>query len=255
MKTLDYQKLEQVSAQKFKFRIGDYLSDAYQIFTQQWMNFVLYTLALVFILGLSSITLIGPYLLTYPLIMGYFVVAEKIENKEEVRFNDFFGGMKNYGQYFIFMLVLLLCSFILFIPLFIWAITAGLFTETMNNEATAEALSTLFAGSFFLLFPYLLIGSVLLQVLFFLVPYLIHYGNYKAIEALKISIKVAKTNVLYLALFVIVCSIISSLGAIICYVGLLATIPFGYLMIYSFLKDFILTKNSAIDGIGTNQEL
>lgn len=75
----------------------------------------------------------------YPLIMGYFVVAEKIENNEQVSFNDFFGGMKNYGQYFVFMLIQALCSLLLIIPFIVWAISLGVFSNTLSGDISEGA--------------------------------------------------------------------------------------------------------------------
>lgn len=59
MKTLDYQKLERASQQKFNFNIGDYINRAYQIFSKEWVNFVFYSFVMIGILIFSMITIIG----------------------------------------------------------------------------------------------------------------------------------------------------------------------------------------------------
>lgn len=250
MKTLDYSKLAKAQEEKFNFDYGKYLNDAFKIFSAQWLNFCMYSLVCVFIIMLSAITLIGPYILMYPLLMGYLVVAEKIENNEHVEFNDFFSGMKNYGQYFIYMLITLACSLLLFIPLSIWMISIGLFNESLDDEATAA----LILGSFYIILPFIFIGSMLIQIFLFLAPYLIHYGNMNATDAVKTSFKIAKKNIGYLFLFILIMGLISSLGVVACYIGMLASYPIGYLMAYSFLKDFLLTDESEIDLIGKHEE-
>lgn len=252
MKTLDYQKLERASQQKFNFNIGDYINRAYQIFSKEWVNFVFYSFVMIGILIFSMITIIGPYLLMYPLIMGYFVVAEKIENNEQVSFNDFFGGMKNYGQYFVFMLIQALCSLLLIIPFIVWAISLGVFSNTLSGDIS-EGAGALFASSILILIPFFILGSIAIQVFTFLTPFLIHYGNLSAIEAFKLSIQIGKKNFWYILLFIVVNSFISSLGVIACYVGLLVTIPIAYLMIYSMVNDLLLDTKTELDTIGTDE--
>jgi hypothetical protein len=63
-------------------------------------------------------------------------------------------------------------------------------------------------------------------------------------------------NFWYILLTVLLYSILSQIGAYICFVGILATFPIAQIMAYLLVKDFLLTddEKSEIDLLGTNQE-
>ena len=123
-----------------------------------------------------------------------------------------------------------------------------------NHLNEGLLLGTTLFGMFYMLFAIALL--FVLQACMFLVPYLIHYGNMSAIDAMKTSYAIVKNNFWWFVLFAIVVSLVSSLGMVACYIGAIASYPLGYMMVYFMLKDMLLTDegNTEIDRLGTNQE-
>ena len=250
MKTLDESKLNHAKTQKFDFKIGDYFNQAITIFSNNWQDFTLFALASAGIYLLSIFTIIGPYFIMFPLMIGYGIVTEKIEKGENFVFNDFFKGFDKWQDFLVLILIIFAFSLLFIIPYFFFLFGIGLFSDNPEEISPFVGLSIVF------IFPFFMLIGIVFSVLIFLPPYLIYYGNMGAIESIKQSIQIAKKNFWYLLLFVLLQSVISQLGAFACYIGLLATIPFGYIMGYLLIKDMLLSDDAKteIDLLGTNQE-
>lgn len=253
MKTLDYNKIEYYKNNKFQFDIGKYFNKSLELFQKNWQPFVIYSLVSAVIITLASFTFIGLFFVMYPLIMGFVIGAERAENKMSLELGDFFTGFKNIGNYFLLTIIIIGVALLVMLPYFIFSILPVLVSDPENANPALMIGSSLFgmlymfAATIFLLF---------LQACIYLAPYLIHYGNMGAIEALKTSYAIVKKNFWWMVLMAIVVSLVASIGAIACYIGAIVTYPLGYMMVYFMLKDMILTddQKTEIDLLGTNQE-
>src|SRR5690625_483698 len=79
----------------YEFRFGDYISEGFEIFKKEWVNFFLYAIVSSILLGIASITIIGVAFVLFPITLGFAVVADKISEGESIQFSDFFGAFKN----------------------------------------------------------------------------------------------------------------------------------------------------------------
>lgn len=253
MKTLDYSKVEYYKTNKFKFDIGIYFNQSIELFTNNWQPFVIYSLVAALLFIVSYFTVIGMILIAYPLMIGYLIGAERAESGQSLELKDFFGGFKNIGNYFIYSIIVTVISLVVLSPYFIFTLMPLLFNDP-NHLNEGLLLGTTLFGMFYMLFAIVLL--FVLQACMFLVPYLIHYGNMSAIDAMKTSYAIVKNNFWWFVLFAIVVSLVSSLGMVACYIGAIASYPLGYMMVYFMLKDMLLTDegNTEIDRLGTNQE-
>ena len=256
MKTLDYSKVEYYKTNKFKFDIGKYFNLAIDLFQKNWQPFVVYSLVSVCLLILSYITIIGMILLVYPLLTGLLIGAERAENGQSLELKDFFGGFKHIGNYFLFTLIVFGISMIVMSPYFIFSFFPLIFSDPndMNNVNAGLMIGSTLFSIFYMFFA--IIVLFVFQACMFLAPYLIHYGNMGAIDAMKTSYAIVKNNFWWFVLIALVTSLVSSMGMIACYIGAIATYPIGYMMVYFMLKDMLLTDDSKteIDMLGTNQE-
>ena len=192
-------------------------------------------------------------LIAYPLMIGYLIGAERAESGQSLELKNFFGGFKNIGNYFIYSIIVTVISLVVLSPYFIFTLMPLLFNDP-NHLNEGLLLGTTLFGMFYMLFAIALL--FVLQACMFLVPYLIHYGNMSAIDAMKTSYAIVKNNFWWFVLFAIVVSLVSSLGMVACYIGAIASYPLGYMMVYFMLKEMLLTDegNTEIDRLGTNQE-
>lgn len=238
--TVDYRIKE-----GYEFRFGDYISGGFEIFQKEWLKFVLYGVVSMLIIGISSLTIIGLPFVIFPTMLGFSVAAEKVENGEELQFKDFFGAFKNIGQHFIVGLIYAVGYSILFIPYFFFVF--GLMSGAMEESP----IFGLFFGGYIFMVMLFALAMYLLQVLLFFTPFLIHFGDYSAVEAIKASINLTKKNFWWQVLFVFTVGIISSIGQYACLVGMFATFPIAALAGYSLVKKELMTKGyEEIDEIG-----
>jgi len=250
IRTIDQIKLEKAKSTKVEIRIGDYLNQAFSIYGKHWQQFSLFALVSGLIYMVSIITIVGPYLVMFPLQMGYSNALDKIERGETIELNDFLVGFNKWTKFIPIFLIIIGVSLIVSIPMIIAMGGFGMLVE--QNETFAPILGL----SFFAIFPIFMVIGIFFAVVFYLVPYLIYHGDFGAIDSIKTSIQITKKNFWYLLLYVFLFSIISQIGSYLCFVGLLATIPIGYIMNYLMVKDMLLSvgKNE-IDTIGQSQEL
>ncbi|WP_333660367.1 hypothetical protein [Chishuiella changwenlii] len=254
MRTLDYNKIEYCKNNKFNFDIGKYFNQSIELFKNNWQQFVLYSFVSVLILFVSYFTIIGSLIIMYPLLMGYLVAAERADDGLSLEFNDFFKGFKNIGTYALLALSIIVLYGILVTPFFLMSLL-----PLMVDEAN-DTNTLLILGSSIFVFIFMFVLIILLfvfQILIFLTPYLIHYGDMSLRDAIKTSYAIVKKNFWWMLLLLFISGFISSCGAFACYVGALVSFPVGYIFIYFMLKDMILTGDeieSEIDLLGTNQE-
>ncbi len=253
MKSLDYNKIEKYKNEAFNFDIGKYFSQAIEVFQNNWVPFVIYTLISGIIFLFSYFTIIGLFFITFPLMIGFLVGAERAEQKMSLDLGDFFGSFKNLGNYFIFSLIMIGATIVVFLPFIFLTVFPLFFNDSENlNPALMFGSSMLSILYMFVIIIFLFI----FQILLYFTPFLIHYGNMKTNEAMKTSIALAKKNFWWILLIQILVSIISSIGIYLCGIGALATYPIAYIFTYFLLNDMILTDDtqSEIDLLGTNQE-
>lgn len=226
----------------YKFELGTYISEGFAIFQKEWILFCLYGLVSLVLLVGSFFTIFGFAFLLFPTMLGFSCAADKVGRGETLQFNDFFGGYKNFSRHFVVGLLVLAAYVLLFVP-YIFLIFFA--TQPDTEDPTLPMLLA------FLSLGLMIIGVYFLQVVLFFTPYLIHYGDYSAGEAMKKSYALAMKNFWWMLLFVFVVGIITGIGQYICLVGMFATVPVGFLINYALVKNVLLSSDaSEIDEIG-----
>lgn len=250
IRSIDQIKLSKATTSKVDIKIGDYLNQTFTVFSNHWKDFTAFAFISMILTFVSVITIVGPYLIMYPLYMGYGNVVDKIENNEAFEFNDFFIGFKKWTHFIPYLLLVLGIMLALMIPIFL--ILGGIITFSEYNPDVVP----FFGFSVFALFPIVGIVILLVTIISFLVPYFIYHGNFGTIKSIKFSYQVVKNNFWYMILFVFIFSIISQIGVYLCFVGIFASMPIGYIMTYLMVKDlFLMDGKNEIDTIGQSQEL
>ncbi|MFO0359248.1 MAG: hypothetical protein ACK50N_02010 [Flavobacteriales bacterium] len=119
---------EQVLQEGYDFEVFEMIGNGIELFKKDIGNFVLFTLLVVGIsAGLSFVPFVGSLasvVISPPLSVGYFFVADKIRRGEAYTFNNFFDGFKApFGQ----LIVLSLISSILTVVGTIFCILPGIY--------------------------------------------------------------------------------------------------------------------------------
>jgi hypothetical protein len=119
---------EQVLQDGYDFEVFEMIGNGIELFKKDIGNFVLFTLLVVGVsAGLSFVPFVGSLasvVISPPLSVGYFFVADKIRRGEAYTFNNFFDGFKApFGQ----LVVLSLISTILTVVGTIFCILPGIY--------------------------------------------------------------------------------------------------------------------------------
>jgi uncharacterized membrane protein len=213
--------------EKPQVRFGEWISEGWKMFTEQWKAWVLNTFVYALICGTPMVVVIGGF---------YAYIFTQISQQSSRSSQPPIGPE-----------VLLTFYGVLFVVLFLTLFVAAFFTGGMHKSAmkqlqggTVELRDLFSGGSTY--FP-ILISSILTTILtmvgmmlcvipafivggalFFTMPLIVE-RKLGAIDAMKASYELTKNNLLMFTLFAFVVQLIAQAGSYACYVGLLATIP------------------------------
>jgi uncharacterized membrane protein len=213
--------------EKPQVRFGEWISEGWKMFTEQWKAWVINTLVYALICGTPMALVIG----------GFYVYL----------FSQISKPTNPYGQPPIAPEAILTFYGVFFLVGFLTLFVAAFFTGGMHKSAMKQLrggkveLRDLFSGgnTYFpiliatiLIILLTLVGSMLCVVpgllvgggLFFTLPLIVE-RKLGPVEAMKASFELTKKNIWMFTLFAFVVSLISQAGAYACYIGLLATIP------------------------------
>jgi uncharacterized membrane protein len=202
-------------------KFGDWISEGFRMFTEQWQAWVLQALVMIaallvivaveyvaffFVvavvaaaLGDSSVVLILvllPAFLTLSMIAGSALVCGMYKSA----FKQLLGGRVELGDLF--------SGMDLFVPVVLAQLCVGALT---------------FVGVLFCIVPAFIVAGLF----YFTLPLIIH-RRLGVIDAMRTSFELAKQNLLMFTLFALVVGILVQAGSYLCYVGLLATFPLQF---------------------------
>lgn len=246
MTTINKTAIEEKIRDGYNFNLEKYISDGFNLCSKEWLLFSLYTLVYFILLYISSLTIVGSLFLTYPLLLGYVVAAEKVSRGESLGFGDFFGGFKNFWNLVVFTLIIFAVILVLIVPPVVGMIFMMEGASSGYSEPNVIAILALC-----LYFLIVMVVGLYFGVSVIFTPYLIHYGDYSVGEAIKTSFALAKKNFWTILIFLLACSLISSIGYLACGIGMLFTYGAAFAMHYPMVKDILLSDYSnEIDEIG-----
>ncbi len=230
----------------YRMSIEKYFSEGWEIFKKEWFLFSIYALLHIVIIYLAAVTVIGLLFVLYPLMMGYVIAANKVDNGEPLSFGDFFGGFKRLGKFALLTLIPMLIMFICLIPF--GGVLAGVSSAMESGDANAIS-DMVGLGSLSFMYLILIFVGLLISLALFFAPYLIIFSNYDPLEAFKTSFKMAQKNIIQILLFVICVGILGSIGSFLCLIGVFASMGFAYTCYYPMMKDTLLNPENVNDNI------
>lgn len=231
---------EQLPLSKFNF--GEKFSIGADIWKEHFgligVFFLLYGIIMFFlnmipiIGGLVSTFFLGPILT-----VGIFLFIKKADFRENPEFGDFFNGFDFAKDAVIATIIQMV---IMIIPLLIMGLLfySGLDLEAFVNaeedpEAFLEAMRSI---SIPLVLIAGLVFTILSALFSFVYPFITYY-RLDAMSAVKYSFKFVSKHLVMFVLLYIVAAIIGMLGAILCFVGLIFTVPIIYTVIYAMFRE------------------
>jgi len=203
MNNFQKRKLDKIINEGYDFKFSEYISRGVDLFQINIGGFVSYTLIyVIIILGSNFIpsygSLIG-IILGPPLLVGYYIVANKLRKEESFEFGDFFLGFQ------------------ILIPLII-----------------ANLIITIFTLVGLVAF---IIPGIYLAVAYMFTQFFIVFHGCNFWEAMEASRQLITKNWWYLLGLLFVITLINLLGVLLIGIGLLVSIPISYCIIYAAFED------------------
>ncbi|MXV37318.1 hypothetical protein GO491_01310 [Flavobacteriaceae bacterium Ap0902] len=225
----------------YNFDIGNYISTGWEIFKKEWVTFSLYGLIMLVIV----MTGIGA-LFTGALIIGFFIGADKVVKGEKLSLNDMFGGFnKNLGSLIVLMLIPIVIMGAIYSLFF--GVLIGTSSFAPNDDAAAMAAM----GSMLIIYLLMFVIGMALSLAMFFAPYLVYFGDYAVIDAIKTSWKLSMKNVLMILLFTILIGFITQVGIFVCLIGIVVSMAFAYVCYYPLMKDVLFDQKITPEQISS----
>lgn len=236
-----YPKLQEISKSDYQFKFGDYISRGFDIFKQNMGSFIGYTVVYLLIISFVSVipivNIFAVYALTPILYVGFFLGAHRIATGQRLEFGEFFKGFDRAGQLILWYLTTIIITVLLMLPMLINVFTwyYGVISDPegyLESPDPFAAFANIPVWSYFLLLP-----VIYLSVAWRWAPQFIIFNKMNFWDAMEMSRRMVTKKWLIQWLFLIVFSIIGSLGFVALFIGILFTLPAAMCMEYAAFAD------------------
>ncbi len=218
----------------YEMNIGKFISEGVDLFKKDIGGFIVATL-LLFVM--SFVPFLGVMALG-----NFYKICRKVDEGQKVQVGDIFDftDFVTYLKFFVFLFIVL---FIIMIPVEI-SLFPILFAASATEGEFSDTGAALFAGGMGIWFLLVIVLLCAVSIsMYFVQPLISLYRITSIREAFSISWKLARRNFFMIFLFTIVVGVISQLGAILCGIGLLFTIPLGICIKYASFKNILGSSN------------
>jgi hypothetical protein len=255
------QNLQNALENGYELNIGDYISRAFEILNKNLGVFIVGVLlfivaGVVISLPLTAIQaaliailpagVIGQFvvqivqsvlqsLLFAPLTIGFAIAAHKAYHGREPEISDLFKGFSKYGPIVVVTLLVTLLTALAGLPSLLYFNASGFDITSLQSQDPefwqdfdwGQMGSVLSVG-----FLISAVGIIIVSTLFGFAPFLVWFYDLEPVQALATSQKLASHNFLGVLGLNIVIGLVIVAGAIACCVGMLYTLPAGFIAQY-----------------------
>lgn len=250
------ERAEQIAAEGFDFRFGDYFSHGLSIMKKNLGGFVVFALVAGLITMIVNFipfigSLVNSFLLTPVLIAGLYLVARKVDLglEEDPPFREYFSGFDQVKE---IVLVSVTTTVITLVALIPWAIAMssyGLvdwYTEFLSDPGSVGTITDvpdLPVWSFILLLPVIFVGVALNWSILFVIFF---EGTF--LDAVKASYKLIVSKWFSFLGFFIVVGIFAVIGVVALLVGILFTFPAAMCVQYAAFSEITRLEEGNMEG-------
>lgn len=227
--------LEDVLQDGYDFRIGQYLSEGWDIYKSLFAEFLGFAVVMILITIFSSIIPFASIFLSAPLTAGFYLVAHRLVTNNYEGFSNFFDGFKFFGPLVMQTLIILVISIAIMLP---FMITLGLqqysylaFIEEINPEDRTLILRMIKR------FSLAMIPIFFIVVCLIFAPFFVLFFKQDFWSGIVYSFKFVLKNWIMVFLFGVVLSLISMAGMFVLFIGLLFVMPLIYTAMYAAFAD------------------
>lgn len=245
--------LEEAIANSKSPNVVDYFSQGFNIVFKKFWLFVLMSLLMAAIAWAASkvigLDFVNSLLVQPLLIMGLFIVADKINYQEEVVFENFFDGFKkqvvpvllsNFLRGLAVLPALAIMGYA-YVQMLGWD---NLVAAVEGNTDAVDPSMIDFSGTNILILLLGVVIALIVALLFIFTLPMIRFKGLDAIKAMSASAKLVGKHFFSFLLFAILAVLINLAGALLLLVGLLVTVPATYCALYVAFDDLVEARES-----------
>jgi hypothetical protein len=242
-----FAELDQIIQEQNQVKLTDSFSYSWNDFKRQAGPYLGFTVLAFLISFIIAFIPFGSLIVSPFIGLGYatFLYEERMNRNTE--FGNFFKSFQKFGDVILTYLLTLVAYFIAAIPLmFLGGI--AFFRELAKAQTNPMGFDPVFTTG-------LIAGILVTIVLFLIIAACTHFATYfayfydvKPIEAIKLSVRMGLRNFGHMILLFLFSGFVAAIGAILCGVGLLVTLPIASLIIYYTFEGITkLEKNNDPD--------
>lgn len=232
MELFNHNRIQELIDNGYDFDIGRYISEGFDIVKKEFGLFVGFTLVLFLIYTAASFVPFASFIVGAPLLAGFYLTAHKVLKNEIIEFGDFFKGFDYFAQLLIQQLFIMLIMLVVMVPVFLLIFAGVAMTGSSSGQATLGIL-------FFLLMIIVMIGVFYVAISYSFAQHFIIFGNMQAWDAMEASRKIVAKNFFPVLGLGLLAGLINLVGALLCFVGLLFTLPATYAAFYVAFRDIM----------------
>lgn len=253
-------KIERIIAEGINFKFGDYISQGFDIFKKEAGLFIGFT-AVFFVVSMvigliPALGSVANQLIISPVaLVGIYLVSRKLDIGEQVEFGDFFKGFDFVKQLALAALVIGLIVLVTLIPfgLMVWKQGWGeWYMDILQNPSTPPADHPELppVWTYLLLLPAMFLGTCYTWTYLFIINFQMDFWN-----AMEASRKILTKIWPIYFLFLVVVWFIFVGGILLLCLGILATFPLMYCMMYAAFADVTKLNEIPNEGAGIEEHL
>lgn len=214
-----------------ELKLGDLLSDAFEIYKTDIGQWLLASLVFAVMLVISYFLCFVPALFVGPpLVAGMFLISLNHIRHKRVEVGDLFKGFEYFGPALVTGLAVAGISLLCYLPAIIFQLIGAAIIES-SYRSGVHTIGMVFSGLAVLLYLAGMIPIFYFLTRFIFIFPLIVDKNLGFQEAYRMSKEKVQEGFWNALLIYIVSGVIGSIGAIICGIGYLLTLPMMFLML------------------------
>jgi hypothetical protein len=244
-------KIQTLLNNGYQFNFSKYIGDAFTLAGKNVGGFIGYTLLYLIISSAMSnipyLGQVGSTLISYPLMVGFYIIASRIQKNEVYEFGNFFDGFQRFKDLAILSILISLVSLAAALPI-LAVVGFGIFELIGNDDPTA--IIAIFENVNWGLFALTTIPLIYVTIAYAWSVFFVYFHNMQPWEAMEASRKLITKRWFTFFGFNFVLGLIVLVGLLAFIVGIFYAIPVIVIAGYLSFEDIVgIGKENAEDDI------
>lgn len=227
--------------ESYNFDFQRYFSRGFEICNSYLIGFIgyalLYNIVLEIIGRVPILSYISQILLNPILVVGIYIVAQKISKTKEYSFDDFWKSFKYWDQLIIISLIQTFALLLFLSPIYFAIEINEHLTWYENFQIDPEEIENIPYTPMWLFL--LIIPIIYFSVSWVYAPLLVLFHGLTAWEAMKVSLKIVNKKWWVIAFFTFITILLIGIGVLFFGVGLFYTLPLSMCVFYASFEDIM----------------